>query len=295
MLLGILVLFVVIRYYRKTNTLKGGHMKKFIGLTVALLFIALIQPAFASPQKDSDGAKQTLKIGATPVPHAELLNLIKDDLKAQGITLEIVEYNDYVQPNEALIRGDLDANFFQHIPYLDSNAEWSSSLTSAFGVHIEPFGLYSKKYKSLADIPDGALVAIPNDPSNGGRALLLLQANGIITLKDGAGLEATHFDIVSNPKNLQFTELEAAQLPRSLDDVDAATINGNYALQAGFNPLKDSLIIEGSQSPYVNIVVVKKGVENDLRIQALKKALLSQKVKDYIDETWTDGSVVAIF
>ncbi|MDR2447272.1 MAG: MetQ/NlpA family ABC transporter substrate-binding protein [Treponema sp.] len=270
-------------------------MKKFIGLTaVGLLSIALIQPAFASPQKDS-GAQQTLKIGATPVPHAELLNLIKDDLKAQGITLEIVEYNDYVQPNEALIRGDLNANFFQHIPYLESNAEWSSSLISAFGVHIEPFGLYSKKYKTIADIPDGALIAIPNDPSNGGRALLLLQANGLITLKDGAGLEATHFDIVSNPKNLQFTELEAAQLPRSLDDVDAAAINGNYALQAGFNPLRDSLIIEGSQSPYVNIVVVKKGVESDPRIQALKKALLSQKVKDYIGATWSDGSVVAIF
>jgi D-methionine transport system substrate-binding protein len=270
-------------------------MKKFIGLAAAgLLFVALIQPAFASPRQDSD-AKQTLKIGATPVPHAELLNLIKDDLKVQGIALEIVEYNDYVQPNEALIHGDLDANFFQHIPYLESNAEWSSSLMSAFGVHIEPFGLYSEKHATIADIPDGALIAIPNDPSNGGRALLLLQANGLITLKDGVGLEATHFDIVGNPKNLQFTELEAAQLPRSLGDVDAATINGNYALQAGFNPLKDSLLIEDSQSPYVNIVVVKKGMENDPQIQALKKTLLSQKVKDYIGKTWSDGSVVAIF
>jgi D-methionine transport system substrate-binding protein len=270
-------------------------MKKFIGFAVVgLLFIALIQPVFAAPQKDS-AAKRTLKIGATPVPHAELLNLIKDDLNAQGITLEIIEYNDYVQPNEALVRGDLDANFFQHIPYLESNDEWVSSLVSAFGVHIEPFGLYSKKYTTITDIPDGAIIAIPNDPSNGGRALLLLQAHGLITLKAGVGLEATQFDVVSNPKNFQFSELEAAQLPRSLDDVDAATINGNYALQAGFNPLKDSLIIEGSKSPYVNIVVVRKGTENNARIQALKNALLSQKVKDYIAKTWSDGSVVAVF
>ncbi|MDR2193899.1 MAG: MetQ/NlpA family ABC transporter substrate-binding protein [Treponema sp.] len=271
-------------------------MKKLIGvIAVTLVLAALIQPVFAAPQKDGGVKQQTLKIGATPVPHAELLTLIKDDLKAQGVTLDVIEYNDYVQPNEALIRGDLDANFFQHIPYLESNAEWSAALVSAFGVHIEPFGLYSKKYTTLADIPDGALIAIPNDPSNGGRALLLLQAHGVITLKAGAGLEATVLDIAENPKNIQFSELEAAQLPRSLDDVDAATINGNYALQAGFNPLTDSLIIEGSESPYVNIVVVKKGAENDPRIQALKKSLLSQKVKEYIAKTWTDGSVVAIF
>jgi D-methionine transport system substrate-binding protein len=161
-------------------------------------------------------------------------------------------------------------------------------------VHVEPFGLYSTKYKNVKDLPDGASIAIPNDPSNGGRALLLLQANGLITLKEGAGLTATPRDIVGNPRNFRFQELEAALLPRSLQDVDAATINGNYALEAGFNPLKDSLIIEGAESPYVNIVVVLKGKENDPAIVALKNALLSQKVKDYINANY-DGGVAAVF
>jgi D-methionine transport system substrate-binding protein len=160
---------------------------------------------------------------------------------------------------------------------------------------VEPFGLYSNSIKSLADLKDGASIAIPNDPSNGGRALLLLAANGVITLKPGTGLTATIQDIATNPKNLKFRELEAAQLPRSLPDVDAATINGNYALEVGLIPARDAIIIEGAQSPYVNYVVVKKGAENDPRIQALKTALLSQKVKDYINKTWSDGSVVAIF
>jgi len=236
----------------------------------------------------------TLSVGATPVPHAELLNLIKDDMAAQGITLKVVEFTDYVQPNMAVLSGDLDANFFQHIPYLETNPEWASKLVSAFGVHVEPFGLYSSKYKNIKDLPNGATIAIPNDPSNGGRSLLLLQANRLITLKSGVGLTATPRDIVDNPHNFRFQELEAAQLPRSLSDVDAATINGNYALEAGFNPQKDSLIIEGADSPYVNIVVVLKGKENDPRILALKKALLSQKVKDYINSHY-DGGVAAVF
>jgi D-methionine transport system substrate-binding protein len=206
-----------------------------------------------------------------------------------------VEFTDYVAPNTALIAGDIDANFFQHIPYLASNAEWAAALVSAFGVHVEPFGLYSNSAGSIGELKNGAVIAIPNDPSNGGRALLLLQANGLLTLKEGTGITATPLDIVSNPKNLQFRELEAAQLPRSLADVDAAAINGNYALEAGLNPAKDSLIIEGAESPYVNIVVVKKGAETDSRIQALQTALRSAKVKDYINKTWSDGSVVAVF
>jgi D-methionine transport system substrate-binding protein len=237
----------------------------------------------------NDKSDSVLSIGASAVPHAELLNLIKGDLSAQGITLRVIEFTDYVQPNVAVIAGNLDANFFQHIPYLDSNAEWSAKLVSAFGVHVEPFGLYSSKYKNIADLPNGASIAIPNDPSNGGRALLLLQSKGLITLKEGAGLTATSRDVVGNPKNFRFQELEAAQLPRSLNDVDAAAINGNYALEAGFNPLKDSLIIEGAESPYVNIVVVQKGKENDPKIVALKNALLSQKVKDYINRSYNGG------
>jgi len=236
----------------------------------------------------------TVSVGATPKPHAELLNLIKDDLAAKGVILKIVEFTDYVQPNAAVIAGDLDANFFQHLPYLEDNKDWSEKLVSAFGVHIEPFGLYSVKYKNVNDLPNGASIAIPNDPTNGGRALLLLQANGLITLKADAKLNATIHDITSNPKNFRFRELEAALLPRSLQDVDAATINGNYALQSGLNPVKDSLLIEGADSPYVNIVVVKKGKENDPVIVALKNALLSQKVKDYINSHY-DGGVIAIF
>jgi len=269
-------------------------MKKSL---VSLLIAGALVFGFNHTVEAKGGAEKpdsVLSVGATPVPHAELLNLIKSDLAAQGITLKVVEFTDYVQPNVALIAGDLDANFFQHIPYLETNTEWSAKLVSAFGVHVEPFGLYSSKHKNINDLPNGATIAIPNDPSNGGRALLLLQSKGLITLKAGVGLTATPRDITGNPKNLRFRELEAAQLPRSLQDVDAATINGNYALGAGLNPVKDALIIEGADSPYVNIIVVQKGKENDPGIVALKKALLSKKVKDYIDSKY-GGGVVAVF
>ena len=269
-------------------------MKKILVslLIVGVLSLVLSQTVYARPSSQQSGT--TVSVGATPIPHAELLNLIRGDLSAQGITLRVVEFTDYVQPNAALINGDLDANYFQHLPYLESNPEWSARLAPAFGVHVEPFGLYSVKYNSIAALPNGASIAIPNDPSNGGRALLLLQANGLITLRAGAGLSATPRDVVGNPKNFRFQELEAAQLPRSLQDVDAAAINGNYALEAGFNPVRDSLIIEGGQSPYVNYVVVQKGKENDPGIIALKNALLSQKVKDYILSSY-DGGVLAVF
>jgi D-methionine transport system substrate-binding protein len=257
----------------------------------ALIYLLLAGVLFAGCKKQ---AVSELSVGATPVPHAELLNLIKDDLAAQNITLKVVEFTDYVQPNVAVISGDIDANFFQHIPYLETNTEWSAQLVSAFGVHVEPFGLYSSKYKTAADLPNGATIAIPNDPTNGGRALLLLQANGLITLRDDSGLTATQRDVTGNPRNFRFRELEPAQLPRSLADVDAATINGNYALQAGLNPLNDSLVIEGAESPYVNIVVVRKGNESDPRIVALRNALLSQKVKDYINANY-GGGVVAVY
>ena len=262
-------------------------MKKTISL---LLTLALILAFAGCTGKKAD----ELTVGATPVPHAELLNLIKEDLAASGVNLKVVEFTDYVQPNMAVIAGDLDANFFQHIPYLESNEDWALKLVSAFGVHIEPFGLYSHKYTSIDDFPNGATIAIPNDPSNGGRALLLLQANGLITLREDAGLQATARDIVSNPKNFIFQELEAAQLPRSLQDIDAATINGNYALQSGFNPLTDSLIIEGALSPYVNIVVVQRGNEQNEKIIALRNALLSDKVRNYINDTY-NGGVAPVF
>jgi D-methionine transport system substrate-binding protein len=267
--------------------------KKLISLLIAGALVLAINPVVEA-KGNSDKSATVLSVGATPIPHAELLNLIKSDLAAQGITLRVVEFTDYVQPNVAVLSGDLDANFFQHIPYLDSNADWSAKLISAFGVHVEPFGLYSTKYKSITELPNNASIAIPNDPSNGGRALLLLQSKGLITLRAGSGLTPTPRDVTGNPKNFRFQEIEAAQLPRSLRDVDAATINGNYALEAGLNPQKDSLIIEGADSPYVNIVVVQKGKENDSRIIALKNALLSQKVKDYINSHY-DGGVSAVF
>jgi D-methionine transport system substrate-binding protein len=271
---------------------KGGNIMKKRELSAAAAVLALILgAALLSGCKKREGA---LLVGATPVPHAELLNLVKADLAAKGIALEVREFTDYVQPNEALMAGDLDANFFQHIPYLAANANWNGKLAPAFGVHVEPFGLYSQKFGSLADIPDGASIAIPNDPTNGGRALLLLQSNGLITLRDDAGVTATAGDVTSNPRNFRFVELEAAQLPRSLGDVDAAAINGNFALEAGFNPLRDALIIEGADSPYVNIVVVRKGSESDSRIKALEDAMRSQKVKDFINATYR-GAVVAIF
>jgi D-methionine transport system substrate-binding protein len=269
-------------------------MKRFV---LSLLMAgALVSAVQAGSSGQSGGS--TLKVGATLIPHAELLNFIKDDLAKQGITLQVVEYQDYVQPNEALVSGDLDANYFQHLPYLQSNDRWNNALTPAFGVHVEPLGLYSSKIKKIGDLKNGAVVGIPNDPSNGGRALLLLQANKLITLKSGVGLTPGARDITANPKNLQIRELEAAQLPRSLPDLDAAVINGNYALQAGFSS-GDALIIEGANSPYVNYVVVRKGGESDPRIQALKKALLSTKVKNYIKQKWgganTDLSVLAAF
>ena len=269
-------------------------MKKIlVSLLIAGALVFAVNPTVEAIGS-SQNSGSTLAVGATPVPHAELLNLIKGEMSTQGINLRVVEFTDYVQPNMALIAGELEANLFQHIPYLESNDEWSAKLASAFGVHVEPFGLYSAKHRRIEDLPNGANIAIPNDPSNGGRSLLLLQSKGLITLRAGVGLTATPRDITSNPKNFRFQELEAAQLPRSLQDVDAATINGNYALEAGFNPIKDSLIIEGADSPYVNIIVVRKGMENDSRILALKRALQSQKVKDYIANNY-DGGVVAVF
>ena len=269
-------------------------MKKTLVSLLMAGALVLVFNQVVEAKGNTQRSGSVLTVGATLVPHAELLNLIRDDLSAQGITLKVVEFTDYIQPNSALLSGDLDANYFQTIPYLESNPEWAARFTTAFGVHVEPFGLYSTKYKNIADLPNGASIAIPNDPSNSGRALLLLQANGLITLRSGAGLTASPRDIVSNPKNFRFQELEAAQLPRSLQDVDAATINGNYALEAGFNPVRDSLIIEDADSPYVNYVVVQKGRENDPAILALKKVLLGQKVKDHIVKSY-DGGVIPAF
>lgn len=269
-------------------------MKKILAvIATALLSVAALTGCGSDTASTSD--KTVLKVGATAVPHAEILEQVKPELAKEGIDLQIVEFNDYVQPNLALNDGELDANFFQHQPYLDEFAtEHSVDLVSAGGVHIEPMGIYSKKVKSLDELKDGASVAIPNDPTNGGRALILMAKAGIITLKDNNDIKATVQDITANPKNIKFQEVEAAQLPRVLDDVDAAVINTNYAMQAGFVPASDALIIEDSTSPYVNIVAVKNGNQDNPAIQKLMKALKSEAVKKFIEEKYK-GAVVPAF
>ena len=248
--------------------------------------------------EDKPAAKSeaTLKIGATPVPHAEILEEIKPDLEKDGIKLEIVEFNDYVQPNIALNDKELDANFFQHEPYLNDfmKEHTEVKLKNAGGVHIEPMGIYSKKIKKLDELADGATVSIPNDPTNGGRALLLLERANLLKLKDGVKEMATVQDIVENAKNLKIQEVEAAQLPRTLEDVDISIINTNFAMNAQLNPIKDALFMEDSTSHYVNIVAVREGGENRKEIQTLMKNLKSEKVKKFLEEKY-NGAVVPAF
>ncbi len=239
-----------------------------------------------------------IRVAASPTPHAEILKVAKEVLAEQGITLEIEEFTDYIQPNMVTEDGQVDANYFQHITYLnDFNEQNGTHLVSVADLHYEPFGIYAGKTTSLADLPDGAVIGVPNDPTNEGRALLLLQQEGLITLKEGAGLTATKLDIAENPKNLDIQELEAAQLPRSLDSLDLAVINGNYALQAGLNAA-DALAVESTDGEaaqaYVNVLVVKEGREEDPAIQALVEALKSNEVKAYMEETWP-GAVVPMF
>lgn len=259
-------------------------MKKIIALTT--LAFALF----------SANAQKVLKVGATPEPHAAVLNLVKEDLAAKGIDLQVIEFTDYVTPNDAVEAGDIDANYFQHLPYLESfNKEKGYHLVNAAGIHVEPFALYSRKIKNIADLKKKAVIAIPNDPTNEGRALLLLQEAGLIELKKDAGITATPLDIKKNPKKLKFKEIEAASLPRVLGDVDGAVINGNYAIPAGLSAKKDGLFIEGSSSPYVNVIAVKAGNESKEEIQALIEALKSEKVKNFISEKYPNGEVVTVF
>ncbi|WP_300648053.1 MetQ/NlpA family ABC transporter substrate-binding protein [Paenalcaligenes sp.] len=236
-----------------------------------------------------------LTVAATPVPHAELLEFVKPTLAEQGVELDIKVFTDYVQPNAQVADGHLDVNFFQHKPYLDTfNKEHKTELVSIGLVHVEPFGAYSKKIKALSELKDGALVALPNDPSNGARALLLLQQQGLIELKDPENILATSRDIVKNPKKLKFKELEAATLPRVLADVDLALINTNYALEAGLNPLNDALFIEGADSPYANIVATTADKADNEDVKKLMQALHSDAVRQQITEQYK-GAIVPAF
>ena len=237
-------------------------------------------------------------VGASPAPHAEILNAAKEILAQKGYELQVMEYVDYIQPNLALESGDLDANYFQHLPYLESfNEENGTDLVSAAAIHYEPFGIYAGKTASLDALADGAVVAVPNDTSNEARALLLLEAQGLIKLKEGADLTVTKNDIVENPKNLELYEVEAAQIPRVIEDVDIAVINGNYAIEAGFK-VADALAVEDSESiaatTYGNVIAVRNGEENDPAVQALIEALKSDEVKKFMEDTY-EGAVVPLF
>ncbi len=244
----------------------------------------------------SDGT--VITVGASPSPHAEILKAVEDEIKSAGYELKVVEYNDYVQPNVALSEGDLDANYFQHKPYLDNyNQENGTDLVSAVAIHFEPMGIYAGKSSDIKNVPDGAKIAVPSDATNEARALLLLQDQGVLKLKDGAGLEATKNDIAENPHNVEFVEVEAASVPRTLQDADFGVINGNYALSAGLDTTA-TLASEGADSEaaktYANIVAVRKGEDATEKTKALVKALTSDTAKKFI-ETQYKGSVIPVF
>ncbi|HCB93077.1 MAG TPA: methionine ABC transporter substrate-binding protein [Selenomonas sp.] len=272
-------------------------MKKIFAI-IACLTLSLCAFAGCGSQSGTNGSSgsNTIKVGATPVPHAEILETIKPDLEKEGFRLEIIEFNDYVQPNLALNDKELDANFFQHEPYLKNfiDEHKELKLKNAAGIHVEPMGIYSKKFTDLKALPDGASIAIPNDPTNGGRALLLLEKAGLLKLKNNIGEKATVQDIEKNPMNFQFREVEAAQVPRTLEDVDAAVINTNYAMQVNLVPTRDALFMEDRTSPYVNIIAIREGDENRPEIKALIKALKSDHVKKFIEDNYK-GAIVAAF
>lgn len=274
----------------------------FITLLSLALVFALVgcsgNSSSSSESSSESSSNKTIKVGASPSPHAEILNQVKDDLKEKGYTLEVVEFNDYIQPNTSLESGDLDANYFQHITYLENfNEENNTHLASAGNIHFEPMRIFAGKTSSLSNLADGAKVAVPNDTTNEARALLLLEQEGLIKLKDGVGTAATKLDIVENPKNLDIQEVEAAQVPRTLSDVDIAVINCNYALSAGLN-VNDSLAVESdtgeAAKAYANVIAVKTGNESSEKTKALLDALKTDKVKEYIEKTYS-GSVVPLF
>ena len=283
--------------------------KKTIALALALVLslslaacasktetAASTETASTETASETTESKGTITVAASPTPHAEILTQAKPILEAEGWTLEVKEFQDYVQPNNVVESGEFDANYFQHIPYLENfNEEQGTHLVNAGGIHYEPFGIYPGTKSSLDDIAEGDTIAVPNDTTNEARALLLLQDNGILKLKDGAGLTATVLDIEENPYNVEILELEAAQVPRVKDEVAFVVLNGNYALDAGFSVAKDALSYEKSDSAaaktYVNVIAVKEGNENSEKIQALVAALKSDTIRQYINDTY-DGAVV---
>ena len=293
----LLLPLVVLVWLVTTNT-RTMQFSATVAILVAIVVSLFDKDNRITPAKIFEaleaGGKGTITVAASPTPHAEILQQCVPILAEQGIDLQIHEYSDYVVPNTAVEDGDEDANYFQHVPYLDDfNTTRGTHLVSVTGVHIEPMGIYAGKSASLDSLPDGASVAVPNDATNEGRALLLLEAQGLIKLADDSNLSSTPKDIVENPKNLTFTEVEAATVPSIVSEVDIAVINSNYAMGAGFNPVEDALALEASDSPYVNVLVCKEGNENNEAIQALAEALHSDTVKNFITENY-GGAVVAV-
>ncbi len=282
-----------------TNASPFRVLRLLIVFTLLLGVLSACAPA-STPAPSADAAKDGLlkvRVGVSPVPHGDIVKYIKENLATKaGLEIEIVEFTDYVQPNLALKDGQIDANFFQHTPYMqDFGKQHGLDLVAVTAVHIEPLGIYSKKVKSLAEVSEGAVVAIPNDSTNSGRALNLLAAYGLIKLKEGAGVAATVQDIVDNPKKLDIKELEAAQLPRALDDVTLAVINGNYAIDAGLKPNQDALALEaGENNPYANVLTVLKGHEADPAVVKLAALLTSPEVKKFIEDQY-EGAVLPAF
>ncbi len=266
-------------------------MKKIIAAILALTLCLSL--AACGPKTDD----KTIKVGATPAPHAQILEVVKEQLAAKGYTLEIVEFDDYIQPNLALSQGELDANYFQHITYMNNfNEEHSISMVSASAIHYEPFGIYAGKTASLEALPEGAKIGVPNDATNEARALLLLEQEGLIKLKEGADIDVTKDDIVENPHNYEIVETKAELLTATLADVDIAVINGNYAIDAGLK-IADALAVEAADGvaaeAYANVIAVMEGMEKDEKILALIEALQSDAVKEYIEKTY-QGAVVAL-
>lgn len=274
--------------------MKKRDFLKFATVTGVLAASGLLAACGDKKEASVASGLVTLKVGATPVPHAEILHFIAPTLKKEGIDLKVVEFTDYVQPNVALHDKELDANFFQHVPYMESfMKDRKMKLAVLCKVHTEPMGIYSDKVKDLKDLSEGGKIGIPNDPTNGGRALKVLEDAGLLRLKAAVGVNGTKADIVENAKKLEIVEMEAALLPRSYKDLDAAVINSNFAMGAGLNPVKDAKFLESKDSPYANIVAIREG-DNRPELKKLAAALQSAEVKKFIDEKYK-GAVIAAF
>lgn len=277
--------------------MKNQNLKKRWKVIAAVLLAAFSMAAFVGCGADGDdkkaaGEKKSIKVGVTPGPHAEIMEVVQKQAAADGLELKIIEFSDYIQPNVALNNGEIDVNSYQHQPFLDAQVQDRGyKIETLAKTIIFPMGVYSKKIQSLKDVKEGAVIAIPNDPSNGGRALMILEKAGLLKLKENAGLSATAADIAQNPKKLQVKELEAAQVPLSLSDVEFAVINTNYAVSAGLVPTKDALYLEDGSSPYANILVVRSADKDDPAYQKFVKAYYSDTVKKFVEEHFKGAGI----